>query len=210
MQPCASSAPGSRNTTDRVAIPLNRYAVYGTIAAAGLAADLLSKWWVFGWLGMPGSRKPDWLWTDVVGFQTSLNQGALFGMGQGMWPVFALLSLAAAVGIFYWLFRVGAAQSWWLTVALAAITAGILGNLYDRLGLHGLVWPAGHELAGQTAHAVRDFILVMLGSYQWPNFNLADSMLVCGAAVLIGHSGLAHRTALPAGETADGQSSVAP
>ena len=48
--------------------------------------------------------------------------------------------------------------------ALALVTAGILGNLYDRLGLPGLAWPAGWpEHHGESVHAVRDFILVMIG-----------------------------------------------
>ena len=45
-----------------------------------------------------------WLWQNVFGFQTSLNEGALFGMGQGFWPVFAALSVIAAIGILVWLF----------------------------------------------------------------------------------------------------------
>jgi len=35
---------------------------------------------------------------------------------------------------------------------------------------------------------VRDWILVMIGPYPWPNFNLADAMLVCGAALLAWHA----------------------
>ena len=46
----------------------------------------------------------------MFGFQTSLNPGALFGMGQGFWPLFAALSVGAAVGIFVWLFPAGAAR----------------------------------------------------------------------------------------------------
>ena len=69
------------------------------------------------------------------------------------------------------------------------MTAGILGNLYDRLGLPGLVWPRDHgPPAGAPVHAVRDFILVMIGPWPWPNFNLADSSLVCGAGLLFCHA----------------------
>jgi signal peptidase II len=78
-----------------------------------------------------------------------------------------------------------------LTIALAVVTAGILGNLYDRLGLPGLVWVDPRHLPGQPAHAVRDFILVMIGRWPWPTFNLADSSLVCGAALLIWHASFA-------------------
>jgi lipoprotein signal peptidase len=33
-------------------------------------------------------------------------------------------------------------------------------------------------------YAVRDWLLVMIGSYHWPNFNLADSYLVAGVILL--------------------------
>jgi signal peptidase II len=173
------------------AVPVSRYVAYLLIAGGGCAVDLATKSRMFAWLGMPGSRtEPAWVWKDVFGFQTSLNEGALFGFGQGMVPVFATLSVLAALGILWWLFRAGAARDWTLAIALSSITAGILGNLYDRLGLPGLIWDrAGprHEI-GQHVHAVRDWIHVMIGTWPWPTFNIADSMLVCGAALLLWHA----------------------
>jgi signal peptidase II len=165
------------------AVPLSRYIAFFAIALCACAADLATKSWVFGWLGSPGGRTW-WLWKGVFGFQTSLNPGALFGMGPGFWPLFAALSVAAAVGIIVWLFPLGAARNWLLTVALALVTAGILGNLYDRLALHGL---AGSD--GAPLHAVRDFIVMcQIGQWHCPNYNLADSALVCGAALLVCHA----------------------
>jgi signal peptidase II len=117
--------------------------------------------------------------------ETSLNEGALFGIGQGLVAVFATLSILAAFWIVYWLFFRGAARDGWLTFALACIMAGILGNLYDRLGLPGLTWPAGQgHAAGDTVYAVRDWIHFQYKSFDWPVFNLADSLLVCGASLL--------------------------
>ena len=88
------------------------------------------------------------------------------------------------MGIVVWLFPLGAACDRLLTVALALVTAGILGNLYDRLALHRLVWPDGAPI-----HAVRDFIVMFqVGQWHWPNYNLADSSLVCGAALLMWHA----------------------
>jgi len=52
--------------------------------------------------------------------------------------------------------------------------------LYDRLGWHGLI-----GYAGQPIYAVRDWILCMIGSFHWPNFNIADSLLVCSVIVLL-------------------------
>jgi signal peptidase II len=168
------------------AVPASRYILFFSIAAGGCAADLLTKHWVFAWLGMPGGQTW-WLWQEVVGFQTSLNEGALFGIGQGMVPVFAALSFAAALAILWWLFYAGAAREWLLTAALACVMAGIAGNLYDRLGLPGLLWNYANSLHqhGEPVHAVRDWILVMIGTWPWPTFNIADSLLVCGAGLLV-------------------------
>jgi signal peptidase II len=152
-----------------------RIVLFAVVAACGLAADLATKSWMFAWLGPPGSREPWWLWPEYVGFQTSLNEGALFGIGQ-----VAAFSFVAAAAIVYWLFVAGAARDRLLTIALACIMAGVLGNLYDRLGLW---WTP--EFVGHARYAVRDFILLQYGRWVWPNFNLADSLLVCGAGCLI-------------------------
>jgi signal peptidase II len=73
-----------------------------------------------------------------------------------------------------------------MLAALALITGGILGNLYDRLGLPGLAWHAPLERRGAAVLAVRDWIHFKLeGVIDWPIFNLADSWLVIGAGVLL-------------------------
>lgn len=164
------------------AVPVSRYLAFFSIAIAGLAIDLATKRWIFDWLGLPGGATY-WLWEGVAGLQTSLNQGALFGIGQGWVWLFAVLSVAAALGILYWLFLAGAARDWLLTVALGMVMSGILGNLHDRLGLHGLIAPDG-----QPIYAVRDWILVLIFGHHWPNFNVADALLVCGAILLLGQA----------------------
>jgi signal peptidase II len=172
------------------AVPVSRYLVFSGIAVTGCAVDLLSKWWAFDRLGMPNQGPSQWLVDEIFGFTTSLNEGALFGFGQGHVVVFSALSLVAAVGIAYWLFVVGAASDWLLTVALGCVTGGIFGNLYDRLGLPGLTWGAvtGHE-PGDRVYAVRDWLHFKVEPMiDWPLFNIADSLLVCGAAVLIFHA----------------------
>ena len=161
------------------AVPANRYIIFLLIGGLGCLADLATKSWVFSALGEPGG-KTWWLCEGICGFQTSLNQGALFGLGQGKVWLFAGLSICAAVFILYWLFVAGAARDRLLTVALGCVMAGILGNLYDRLGLWSL--PGRPEL---RRYAVRDWILFQYQDWVWPNFNLADSLLVCGAALLI-------------------------
>lgn len=180
-------------TGRQAAVPASRYFVFLLIFASGLAADLSTKSWVFGRLWPPGPGVPAriWLWPCHVGLEVSLNEGALFGLGQGQGWLFISLSLIAAVAIIYWLFYLGEARDWWLSLALAGIMAGIFGNFYDRLGLHGLTWPPnylGHN-AGDRAFAVRDWILLQWNdSLPWPNFNIADSLLVCGAATMFVHA----------------------
>ncbi len=154
------------------AVPASRYVVFFSIAVVGCAIDLITKRLMFERLGTPPFGRQEWIWPEVFGFQTSLNPGAVFGMGQGWAMLFAGLSVAAAVGVLYWLFFAGAARDWLLTVALGCVSAGIFGNLYDRLVLH----------------AVRDWIQVMIGRWPWPTFNVADSLLVCGAAMLAWHA----------------------
>jgi signal peptidase II len=163
-------------------VPRSRYIVFLSIAGIGCAVDLLTKQWVFNWLGYPGGDNVWWVWKDYIGLQTALNRGALFGIGEGGGRVFAALSIFAAIGILIWLFGAGAAKSLWLTVALSCITGGILGNLYDRLGLW--VTPGVPE---DFHYAVRDWILLRARheKWSWPNFNIADSLLVSGAVMLL-------------------------
>ena len=173
------------------AISASRCLVFLLLAVSGCALDLTTKTLVFRWLGLPGpDSQTTWFWQGVFGFQTSLNEGALFGLGQGMVTVFAGLSIVAAIGIFIWLFFAGGSRDWLLTIALGFIMAGIFGNLYDRLGLPGLTWNglnSSHAL-GERVYAVRDFILIMIGPWHWPNFNFADSFLVSGAILLVWHA----------------------
>ena len=186
--------------------PVSRaaYAIFFALAIVGGTTDLLSKEAVYRTFGYPGEQPTGWLIQDRLGIQTSLNPGAIFGMGEGKRLIFASLSIAALLGILTWLFIYKAARDRWLTVALGIISGGILGNLYDRLGL----WHRGGLPAGVDAKltgAVRDWILfqwqeVPLRIFNpWPNFNLADSVLVAGAIMLAIHA-LTYREKKPADE----------
>ncbi|MEX0585791.1 MAG: signal peptidase II [Pirellulales bacterium] len=170
-------------------MPLSRYLLFFSLATVGCAVDLWTKSWIFARLGMPdadGRFIP--VWDEILILQTNLNEGALFGMGQGYFGWFAVLSVLAGIGVLYWLFVLGAARDLILTVALGMISGGICGNLYDRLGLPGLVWNGirGHEV-GEPVYAVRDWVRFKIDSigFDWPVFNVADSLLVCGAGLLL-------------------------
>lgn len=166
--------------------PNRGWLLYGVIAAVATAADLITKAALFARLGMPGTAPPIVIVPRVLTLETNLNEGALFGMGQGMGAVFAAVSCLAIAGILYTVSRPMTRGEPWLIVALGLITGGILGNLYDRLGLPGLEWHAPLGRVGDPVFAVRDWIHFTLeGIIDWPIFNLADTWLVIGAGLLI-------------------------
>jgi signal peptidase II len=184
----ADSAPASSTFPTDSAIPRSRLVLFIVTAAIGCAVDLLTKAWCFS---TPSLRAGEinWLWHGHVGIQLSRNLGALFGMGQGKFAYFALLSVAAAIAIPVWLFVYRAARDIWLTFALGLVMGGVLGNLYDRLGLSGDSWYGPGNKAPEAVHAVRDWILWQVNdNWRWPNFNIADSLLVVGVAILLLHA----------------------
>ena len=170
------------------AVPLSRYFVFVAIAATGLSLDLGTKHWAFTSIGMPGEgRMP--IFGETLVLETSLNEGALFGMGQGFSVWFGALTIVALTGLLCWLFLAGAARYWLLTIALGGVVAGMLGNLYDRFGFAGLTWNYPPERIGESVYAVRDWVhFHWQGVIDWPLFNVADSLLVGGAGLLILHS----------------------
>ncbi|MCG6154991.1 signal peptidase II [Rubinisphaera margarita] len=180
-----TSVPASTPATPQspgVSVPVSRYYVFFAILILGTFWDLYSKEVVFRSLGYPGGTST-WMQTYLNGWvkfqlHTSFNEGALWGIGQGYTQVFAALSVAAAIGIICWLFVFRAARSLWLTVTMGLVMAGTMGNLYDRLGLHGC------EVMGRELFAVRDFLAFTFGNYHYPIFNFADVFLVTGAVML--------------------------
>ena len=72
------------------------------------------------------------------------------------------------VVIFFWIKRLEQHEKW-QAVALALILGGALGNVIDRIWLGYVV----------------DFIQIYYQTYYWPSFNIADSAIVVGAAILI-------------------------
>jgi signal peptidase II len=160
--------------------------LFTAIAIVSAAIDLVTKWALFRRLGMPGERPGIVLVPQLLTLETNLNEGALFGMGQGMGLLFAGISCVAIGGILYAVSRRPTREDRWLLVALALIAGGIVGNLYDRLGLPGLTWHAPPGRAGTPVLAVRDWIHFSLqGIIDWPIFNLADTWLVIGAGLLL-------------------------
>lgn len=174
-----------------------RYALFFLPLLIGVAADLITKSYTFTNYFDPqradptsplyAAQFPHWWIDGIFGIQTSTNPGALFGMGSGYSWLFASFSVVALVGILIWVFGFGAIRDRWLTFCLGMISGGILGNLYDRVGLGSL--PNYPE---QIQDNVRDWILFRLEGVPWfdpwPNFNIADVLLVCGAIMLFLHA----------------------
>lgn len=159
---------------------------FAVVTALAAGIDLATKSWIFRSLGMPGMAPPIVLVPGIFRLETNLNEGALFGMGQGMGMVFAAVSVLAIIGILALVSRPTTRRDGWLLVSLGLIVGGIVGNLYDRLGLPGLRWHAPLERRDEAVFAVRDWLHVTVpGVIDWPIFNLADSWLVIGAGMLL-------------------------
>ena len=116
------------------------------------------------------------------------NQGAAFGMladASSAWRTFFLIAVSGAVLVlvagFLWRASApGAAERRALRWGLSLVLGGALGNLYDRVVYGGMV---------------TDFLDFHVGEYQWPTFNVADSAITVGAALLLVDVWVARRTA---------------
>jgi len=170
-------------------LPGSRFALFLCLAAGGALLDLFSKSAIFFYHFEPEiwpfqRQHGYWLIEDVFGVQCSMNPGALFGIGAGYSSFFATISIIAIIGIVVWLFVYKQAWDRWLTTAFGLITGGIMGNLYDRLGF-GYV----PSYPSDVKDNVRDWILFQWQGVRfldpWPNFNIADSLLVIGAFLLL-------------------------
>ncbi len=100
------------------------------------------------------------------------NTGAAFSFlsDAGGWQrwFFAVLAIAVSIVIVVWLKRLKKNERR-LAVALSLVLGGAVGNVWDRI-VHGYVV---------------DFIDVYYGDWHWPAFNVADSAICVGAALLI-------------------------
>lgn len=158
LRPAADASPA--RTKSRILL----------IALLVLALDQWTKWLVEAHLPEPSSQEivPGWLHLSHV-----RNTGVAFGIfsnhgANGSAWILSVLGLAALtlVGYFFWRTPSGATL---LLVALALVLGGAMGNLLDRL----------------ATGAVTDFIGVYLGSYRWPDFNVADSAISVGIGLML-------------------------
>jgi signal peptidase II len=144
--------------------------LYAAVSVFVVAADQLTKWMVRASLDLHEYRP---LVSGLLSLSHVRNRGAAFGIGadaelpyQAL--LFAALSLVALAAIVTYALRLPATSQLPQT-ALALVLGGALGNLIDRLRL-------GY---------VTDFIHVYWKHYQWPDFNVADSAISVGVALLL-------------------------
>lgn len=137
------------------------------IALIILALDLATKYWVESTLQF-GQMIPITSFFNIV---LTYNPGAAFSFlsDQPGWQRWFLSIVAgsAALVIVYMLNKYR--QEKLFCLSLSFILGGALGNLYDRITL-------GH---------VVDFLDFYIGENHWPAFNIADSAIFIGAALMI-------------------------
>ena len=137
------------------------------ISALVIVLDQLTKYWVNQSLA-PGESVPV---TPFFNLVLTYNTGAAFsflsrasGWQRGF---FILIAVLASLLIIYLIRRFHLQKRF--SIGLSLILGGALGNLWDRIVL-------GH---------VVDFLDFYLQAYHWPAFNVADSAITCGVALLI-------------------------
>ncbi|MBV8147142.1 MAG: signal peptidase II [Gammaproteobacteria bacterium] len=111
--------------------------------------------------------------SPVLDIILTYNTGAAFSFladasGWQRW-VFILLALAVSAALLVWMRRLDARIHGLLACGLALIVGGALGNMIDRLATGRVV----------------DFIHVHWGTHYFPAFNVADSAITVGAALLL-------------------------
>jgi len=137
------------------------------VAALVILLDQLTKTLILGSFQLGDSHTV----TSFFNIVRVHNAGAAFSFlaGASGWQRWFFVGLGALAALFIvWMLRSHGGQrlfSW----ALALILGGAVGNVIDRL-LHG--------------HVV-DFIQLHYGSAYFPSFNIADSAITVGAALLI-------------------------
>ena len=147
-----------------------RWARWLGLSAAVLALDLASKAWIASVFD-PGEGH------DLTGFlrlTLVYNEGAAFSFlaDAGGWQRWLFIGLAIAICAVLVAMLRRPHAGLLVPCALALVLGGALGNLWDRATL-------GH---------VVDFVVVHAGSHAFPAFNVADSAITVGVALLLWES----------------------
>ena len=143
-----------------LAASLPQWIGLATIAVAALAADQLTKHVVASRLALDDDVRV----LGPLSIHHVQNSGIAFGLFSSATPVVIVLTGLAVAWMLAFFARSGARHPL-LPVSLGLVIGGSLSNLIDRVRL-------GH---------VTDFLDLRF----WPAFNLADSFIVVGVAILL-------------------------
>ncbi len=117
------------------------------------------------------------------------NPGMAFGFEVGVIQklFLSIFTLIAAIAIFYYLYK-SKDSSLALRIGLAFILGGALGNLMDRM-FYGVIFDYAPLFYGKVVDFIQvefwDFTLFGHTYETWPIFNVADSAVSIGVAVIL-------------------------
>jgi signal peptidase II len=139
------------------------------LSLAVMVADRIVKLWMIHHFA-PLERVHVLKVLDII---LTYNTGAAFSFladasGWQRW-LFVLLALGVSAALIVWMRRLDARVHGLLACGLALIVGGALGNMIDRIATGRVV----------------DFIHVHWGAHYFPAFNIADSAITIGAALLL-------------------------
>jgi signal peptidase II len=137
------------------------------LAAAIVAVDQLTKAGIERAFDYGDVRPVTGFFNLVLTYNTGAAFSFLAGASGWQKQFLTAIGIIASGFILYLLARHGAQRLF--SLALAMILGGAIGNVIDRI-VHG--------------HVI-DFLDFHYAGWHWPAFNVADSAIVCGAALLV-------------------------
>ncbi|NJP39477.1 signal peptidase II [Oscillospiraceae bacterium HV4-5-C5C] len=139
--------------------------VWYLIVVAGVILDQLTKLAAL-------NLKPDGTVTVIPGFLYFIyrvNTGAAWSfLAEHDWGIYVLAALSVVASLLF-LYLLSRAARTGIKLSFSLIAAGTIGNMLDRVSRGGVI----------------DFVDTHFGSYQFPTFNIADSLLVVGTVLLL-------------------------
>ncbi|WP_213618323.1 signal peptidase II [Paenibacillus sp. J22TS3] len=97
------------------------------------------------------------------------NRGAAFGILENQRWFFIVITVIVVLAIVWYMQKIKGGKNRLLPTALALVLGGAIGNFLDR------------ALNGEVV----DFLMFNFGSYTFPIFNIADSCIVVGVALIV-------------------------
>lgn len=138
---------------------------YYIIALAIVLFDQWTKWLIVKHMELGESIT---LIDDFLYITSHRNKGAAWGILQNQMLFFYIITVIVVIGLIYYLHK-HTPESILQRIAIAFILGGAIGNFIDRLFRKEVV----------------DFIDVMIFTYDYPIFNVADSFLFIGVVLFL-------------------------